>query len=128
MLKEEYYLRLAIRTDIHLRLIYGPFVPGSAARDLKHDNEKLGMRTCWQCLKAYRSKSRVSNGRRLTVGRGNFYCSRGCYVEDRAADNALYRLRRQIEGLDPDESFRWPDEDEFTLALLDIEPREWVTT
>jgi hypothetical protein len=126
MSREEYYANLAVRTDVQLRLVYGPFVPGSAARDLKNENASIGYRTCWNCLNAYRSISRVSNGRRLRIGRGNFYCSWSCYVEDRAGTNALYRLRRQLEGLDPDESFQWPEEDELTLALAAMEPSEWV--
>lgn len=69
-------------TDAYDR-IYGPFTPGSPARALRHENAKLGLRTCWRCLTAYRpyrapgAKSATRNS-----GRGTYYCSWECYRLD----------------------------------------------
>lgn len=62
--------------------IYGPFVPGSPARALRHENAKRGLRTCWRCLTGYRPHARPGASRALTRGRGAYYCSWECYRLD----------------------------------------------
>jgi hypothetical protein len=78
-----------------MRRIYGPFVPGSLARTIRTENEKLGLRTCWNCIRAYKSLTVVADGTRQRIGRGHFYCSRRCY----AADHERRSLKKKSDRL-----------------------------
>lgn len=57
---------------------YGPFWPGSTARDLRTENARRGYRTCWNpsCLRAFRPERVVgSDGKLHRLGRGRWFCS-----------------------------------------------------
>lgn len=81
------------RIGWNIWVAYGPFWPGSAARDLKNRNADMGFRTCWHCLAPYRSLSRVSDGNRQRIGRGNYFCSWTCYALDLAVHPHSCRSR-----------------------------------
>ena len=67
-----------------MRAAYGPFVPGSDARAIRHDHARDGFRTCWHCLAPYRpTRALRADGRLSRPGRGRWYCSRACATADR---------------------------------------------
>lgn len=69
-----------------MRAAYGPFVPGSNARAIRHDHARDGFRTCWHCLAPYRPTRAVrADGHLSRRGRGRWYCSRACATADRRA-------------------------------------------
>lgn len=68
---------------------YGPFVPGSAARAVRYENTRCGLRTCWQCLGGYRRRE-VPDGPVHYPGRGRYFCSVPCRVAW-GAEHPLWR-------------------------------------
>lgn len=44
----------AERIDRAMHDAYGPFVPDSEARAIRHENARRGFKTCWNCLAAFR--------------------------------------------------------------------------
>jgi hypothetical protein len=57
---------------------YGPFQPGTVARDLRRENWQHGLKTCWQCLGGYKPHTGPT-GRPRSLGRGRYFCSVACY-------------------------------------------------
>ena len=58
---------------------YGPFTPDSEARTIRHENARVGLKTCWHCLNAYRPDwVRGADGKLHHLGRGRWYCSKRC--------------------------------------------------
>lgn len=69
----------AERYDEMLTQAYGPFWPGSAARDLRTENARRGYRTCWYCIEAFRpQRVTAADGSVRRPGRGRLYCSTRC--------------------------------------------------
>lgn len=85
----------AERIDQAMHDAYGVFTPGSIARAIREDNYRLGLRTCGYCLRAYRSRTVVSDGRRQRLGRGHYYCSWRCYRADRC-EQARWRAVAEL--------------------------------
>lgn len=78
----------AERIDSAMRSAYGPFTPDSEARTIRHENARLGFKTCWHCLEAFRPKRVHSNDGKLhQLGRGRWYCSKRCARAARRADD-----------------------------------------
>jgi hypothetical protein len=84
-----------------MRWIYGPFWPGSDARDTRLRNELNGMNTCSRedCLTPYRA-ARVwgEDGKLHRPGRGRMYCSRECADADRFERELLRAISAPVGG------------------------------
>jgi hypothetical protein len=81
--------------------IHGPFLKDSVARDIRTANEAKGLRTCFRCLAGYRPVNRVTANGRMRPGRGVYYCSTKCWVEERRENAWRYRvLDRDADRVD----------------------------
>lgn len=76
---------MTTHTDEQMEAAYGPFVPGSNARAIRHEHARLGYRTCWFCLGPFRPTRLRVDGHLRRPGRGRWYCSRSCALADRRA-------------------------------------------
>ena len=84
------------RYNDQLHRAYGIFTPGSAARDLRTENARSGLRTCGCCLRAFAPEDTVND----------YYCSIPCARGD---DPKFARLHPAIT---------WHD-DELTIDNRD---------
>jgi hypothetical protein len=103
-MKKEYALIL----DKMLWRAFGIFTPGSNARAIREKNYALGMRTCGYCLQPYRSRIVLSDGQRMRLGRGVYYCSRAHYRDD---------LAERHQGL----------ADYHGIEVSELDPSDWYS-
>ena len=83
-----------------LALAYGPFVPGSVARAIRAEHQKLGLLTCWRCIRSYEARDPQSEPRERW-----HFCSEECFLLSRPK-----KPRRRVIGMAL-------DADTFTLDL-----------
>lgn len=74
---------------------YGPFQPGSVARQIRDDHRQAGIpKTCWECLKGYEpAVLRDDDGRVRHPGRGKYFCSVECFWAWESERHVFYEWR-----------------------------------